>query len=332
LRFGIFLWRRGGAAGMLAAVHPFPAMISFVPRVARCFPVVASLALVCGVPAAAEEAPPSAPAAAKPLVLKVGIHDIYCAKTACECIADIAARSYDGVIAALAARGIRLEPVYLPEESDLAKGLRQGRFDAVICKPWLVTHHAGKAGAEFERVADLADPDGSATLTGVFLVPKGSAIRDLAGLAGKRVAFGQPDAYEKYHAPLRLLAEKGVRPASAVYLSSCGENLDQLMSGTVDAAVISDYALTASCAVDFAKPEDFRTIGVTPACPLTSVLVDRRKVADADRARLRAALLEVTGNKVPADLCGPGFVAAAAWSPEPAAAETAPPALSSATP
>ncbi len=317
---------------MVGGVHQFPAMIMSVTRVARCFPVVASLALAGGVAGAAEEAPPSAPAPAKPLVLKVGIHDIYCAKTACECIADIAARSYDGVVAALVTQGIRLEPVYLPEESDLAKGLRQGRFDAVICKPWLVTHHAPKAGAEFERVADLADPEGSATLTGVFLVPKGSAIRDLAGLAGKRVAFGQPDAYEKYHAPLRLLAEKGIRPAGAVYLSSCGENLDQLMSGEVDAAVISDYALTATCAVDFAKPEDFRTIGVTPACPLTSVLVDRRKVTEADRARLRAALLALAGNKVPADLCGPGFVAAVPWRPEPAAAEAAPPTLSSAKP
>lgn len=317
---------------MFGSVHHLPAMISSVTRIARCFPVVASLALVCGVAGAGEEAPPPAPAVAKPLLFKVGIHDIYCAKTACECIADIAARSYDGVVAALAARGIKVAPVYLPEESDLAKGLRQGRFDAVICKPWLVTHHAGKAGAEFERVADLADPDGSARLTGVLLVPKGSAIRDLAGLAGKRVALGQPDAYEKYHAPLRMLATKGIRPAGAVYLSSCGENLDQLMSGEVDAAVISDYALTATCAVDFAKPEDFRTIGVTAACPLTSVLVDRRKVADADRARLRAALLELAGDKAPADLCGPGFVAAAPWSPEPAAADAVLPALSSAKP
>ena len=91
------------------------------------------------------------------------------------------------------------------------------------------------------------------------------------------------------------------------------------MAGKVDAAVISSYAFTASCAVDFAKAEDFRVIAKTPEMPLTSLLVDLNKVSAADAARLQAALVAVSGDKVPADLVGKGFVLPAAWRPAPAA-------------
>ena len=87
------------------------------------------------------------------------------------------------------------------------------------------------------------------------------------------------------------------------------------MGGKVDAAVVSDYALTASCAVDFAKPEDFRTIATTEKMPLTSLMVDTNKVSAADAARLQQALLAISGDKVPADLTGKGFVAPVSWKP-----------------
>jgi phosphonate transport system substrate-binding protein len=154
-------------------------------------------------------------------------------------------------------------------------------------------------------------------MTGMVVVPVASPIKSLADLQGKRVAFGQPDSYEKHHAPLIQLASQGVKPASGSYFSSCGENLDALMGGTVDAAVISSYALTASCAVDFAKPEDFRVIARTAEMPLTSILVDLNKVPAAAATRLQQALLAVSGDKVPADLTGKGFVAPVSWRPVP---------------
>lgn len=276
----------------------------------------AAILALTAYPAAAEDPAPAA--TADPLVLKIGVNDIYCRKTACECISEIAKRSYDGVLAALAKdHGITLEFTYFMEVMDLEKAIRAKRFDGVVCKPWTALRLAGEADADFVRVVDIRDPDDQPNMTGVFLVPKDSPIRTLADLKGRRVAFGQPDSFEKYHAPLAMLGDKRISPAAALYLNSCGENLDALMSGKVDAAVVSSYALTASCAADFAKPEDFRTIATTPEMPLTSVIVDRKRIPGTKIARLREALLKLSGDKVPADLTGKGFVAPVHWQPVP---------------
>lgn len=278
---------------------------------------------------AAEETALAPPATAskesEPLVLKIGVNDIYCRKTACDCIAEIATRSYDGVLAELARQHrIKLEFTYFMEVMDLEAAIRAKRFDGVLCKPWTALRLAKQAGADFKRVADILDPDNQVNMTGIVLVPADSPIKSLADLQGKRVAFGQPDSYEKYHAPLLQLAAKGIKPGTGEYFSSCGENLDALMSGKVDAAVVSSYALTASCAVDFAKPEDFRTIAATAEMPLTSLLVDLHKVPAAAATRLQRALLAISGAKVPADLVGKGFVAPASWRPVAAEAAIAP--------
>ena len=260
----------------------------------------------------------------QPLVLKIGVNDIYCRKTACSCIKKIARRSYDGTLAMLAKDGIKLEFRYFMEVMDLDKAIKAGELDGVLCKPWTALRFAKETGADFKRVADIRDPDDKATMTGMFVVPAKSPIRKLADLEGKRLVFGQPDSFEKYHAPLRMLAAGHIKPASALYYSSCGDNLDAMMSGKVDAAVISSYAMTASCAVDFAKPEDFRTIANTEEMPLTSLMVNLKKVPAAKVARLQQALLVISGDKTPADLTGKGFVAPAPWHPEPADPSTAP--------
>ena len=260
----------------------------------------------------------------QPLVLKIGVNDIYCHKTACSCIENIAKRSYDGTLAMLAKDGIKLEFTYFMEVMDLDRAIKAGELDGVLCKPWTALRFAKETGADFKRVADIRDPDDKATMTGMFVVPTKSSIRKLADLEGKRLVFGQPDSFEKYHSPLRMLAAGHIKPASALYYSSCGENLDALMSGKVDAAVISSYAMTASCAVDFAKPEDFRTIANTEEMPLTSLMVNLKKVPAAKAARLQQALLAISGDKTPADLTGKGFVAPAPWQPEPADPATAP--------
>jgi ABC-type phosphate/phosphonate transport system substrate-binding protein len=267
---------------------------------------------------AAETAFTPAPAAAtdsQPITLKIGVNDIYCSKTACDCISEIATRSYDGVLAQLQKQQITLEFTYFMEVMDLEKAIKAKDFDGVLCKPWTSLRFNSQAGRNFKRVADILDPANQATMTGLFVTSKDSPIKTLTDLQGKRVAFGQEDSYEKYHAPLLILAGKGIHPASLSHFSSCGENLDALMSGTVDAAVISSYALTASCATDFAKPENFKTLSVTAPIPLTSVLLDLNKVPVATAARVQQALLAISGARAPKDLTGQGFVAPVSWKP-----------------
>jgi ABC-type phosphate/phosphonate transport system substrate-binding protein len=267
---------------------------------------------------AAPGATPAVGAELPPLVLKIAVNDIYCRKTACDCIGDIATRSFDGVLAELKTRHhITLEFTYFMEMFDLDKAIQAKRFDGVLSKPWTALRFAAQTGANFKRLADLLDPDNQALMTGMVITTNKSPLRSLEDLQGKRLALGQADSYEKYQAPLQLLAAKRIKSSSQVCFSSCGENLDALMAGKVDAAVISSYAFTASCAVDFAKPEDFRVIAKTPEMPLTSLLVDLNKISAVDAARLQAALVAVSGDKVPKDLVGKGFVMPASWRPAP---------------
>ena len=206
------------------------------------------------------------------------------------------------------------------EVFDLQKAVTARQFDGFLCKPWTVLQYSGKADARFKRVADIQDPANLALMNGVFLTLADSPLRTLADVQGKRIALGQTDSYEKNQAPLRMLAEKKIKPSEQVMFSSCGENLSALMDGKVDAAVVSSYALTASCAVDFAKPEQFRTLAETEKMPLTSLLVDLKKVSLTDATRLQHALLALSGDKAPKDLLGKGFVPPASWKPEPPSA------------
>ena len=267
--------------------------------------------------------PPQA-AARKPLVLKIAVNDVYCRKTACDCIGRIATRSFDSLLAELQTRHqITLDLTYFMEVFDLQQAILARQYDGVLCKPWTALQYSNKSLARFKRVADLLDPDNKASMTGVFLTLSGSPVRTLADVQGKRIALGRDDSYEKHQAPLQLLAANHLRPAQQLCFSSCSENLSALLDGKVDVAVVSSYALTASCAADFAKPEDFTTLAATATMPLASLLVDLNKVSAAEAARLQAALLEVSGAKAPPDLLGGGFVLPASWKPTPPAAADA---------
>lgn len=262
------------------------------------------------------ETPKSTAKTNSPLVLKIAVNDIYCSKTACECISEIATRDYTGVLEKLKNdHQITLEPTYFMEVFDLEKAILAGTHDGVICKPWTAYNLTKKCGADFKRVADIRDPNDKAMMTGHFVTTSKSPLKSLEDLNGKRIAFGQNDSYEKNQAPLQMLAAKNIKPGECFYFNSCGENLDALMSGKVDVAVVSSYALTASCAVDFAKPEDFKTIAQTPEMPLTSVMLDMRKVSASAAIALQNALLEISGEKTPTDLVGKGFVMPASWKP-----------------
>ena len=134
-------------------------------------------------------------------------------------------------------------------------------------------------------------------------------------LTGKHLYIGEADAYEKHAGAKRLLEQKGIKPARIDTNASCGENIGVLLDGEADAAVVSDYALSADCAVDFARPEDFRILAQTEPIPLTSLMLDMNKVAEGDSDRLAAALLALSGANAPETLLGNGFVEPAVWNP-----------------
>lgn len=259
--------------------------------------------------------PDDAAAAKNRLVLTLGVNDIYCLDSSCSCISQIAARTYGDLQQRLQdSYGIELKLVYFQEPYELEKAVRDGKFDGIICKPWFAAYSAG-SNRTFSRISDVLDIHNNQWLTGVVIVNAGSPFKTLGELAGRRVVIGQPDAYEKHYAALKIFNQAGVKPGKIYQKASCMECLGEVMDGRADAAVISDYALTADCAVDFTKPENFRILGASEKIPLTSVMLDMKKVSSADAARLKQALLAVSGDKMPKSFLSKGFVEASGWTP-----------------
>jgi len=251
-----------------------------------------------------------------PLKMLVGVNDIYCKDSSCSCIAAIATRQYAEFCRKLKETyNIELELVYFLEPYDLNRAFLAEKFDAILCKPWLVFGHPGGRSEQMLRVADLQDPQGNTRLWGIVIVPKNSALKDLGQVAGHRVAYGQSDAYEKHQGALALFQQQGIKiPADKlVEKASCLECLDLLMKGSVDAAVISNYALTADCAVDVTTPDAFRVLGKTEEIPLTSFMIDLHRVSRNDAYRVQRALLELSRNALPSSMSGGGFVQPSSW-------------------
>jgi ABC-type phosphate/phosphonate transport system substrate-binding protein len=256
-----------------------------------------------------------------PLRILLGVNEPYCAKTACKCVDFAATRDFEPLRRKLREKhGIELELRYYPGDLfELRRRVRAGDLEGAVAKPWPVLKEAREAGRDWRRVADLPGPGGDADLRGVAVVPKESPIRSWADLAGKRLAIGQADAYEKHHAALDLLRRQGVDPGRVRLLefSSCLENVGAILDGKADAAVVSDYSFDADCLVDVARLEDFRVLGRTePAIPLVSLMVDAGRVPAAAANRLRRALLGLNGDPgLGESLLGKGFERARPWSP-----------------
>ncbi|VGO14475.1 hypothetical protein PDESU_03037 [Pontiella desulfatans] len=251
-----------------------------------------------------------------PLALKIAVNDIYCTDTACFCVHDVAARGYTPTVDTLRAEhGIELEFTYFTEPYQLEEAILSGQFDGVLAKPWTALRLQRQAGAEFQRIADVLDPNDNRWLSGIVIVPADSPIQTLEELNGKHVYLGQSDAYEKHQAAKRLFELKGIKPAKVGTKASCSENIGVLLDEEADAAVISDYALSADCAVDFANPGDFRTLEHTERIPLTSLMLDMKRVGPPEAERLKKALLSISGSQADESLLGQGFVEPAPWNP-----------------
>jgi ABC-type phosphate/phosphonate transport system substrate-binding protein len=248
--------------------------------------------------------------------LKIAVNDIYCTDTACSCVHYVAARTYPETLEKLQSEyGIELELVYFSETYQLEDAIAAGEFAGALCKPWHALRHQKEAAANFRRIVDVLDPRDNRWLTGIVIVPVDSPIQSLEELEGKHLYIGQADAYEKHYAAIQLLEQNGLQPEKIDTNASCGENIGVLLDGVADAAVVSDYALSADCAADFAHPEDFRILAQTEQIPLTSLMLDMNRVSEADARRLKEALLALSGKNAPETLLGKGFVEPTPWNP-----------------
>lgn len=254
----------------------------------------------------------SSPKKDPPISLRIAVNDIYCTETACACVHDVAARDYGAVLDRLRnGYSVDLQLDYFIEPYQLEEAILSGSYDGVLSKPWFTLRLQEHNGADYVRVVDLLDPNNNQWLTGIVIVPAESPIQSLKELNGKRVYLGETDAYEKHYAAKQLFAENNIQPSILGTHASCSENIGVLLDEEADASVVSDYALSADCAVDFANPEDFRTIARTQKMPLTSLMVDQNKVDRLTISKLQKSLIHLSDE----GLLGKGFVEPAPWNP-----------------
>lgn len=252
------------------------------------------------------------------LSISLAINDTYGLNTACSCIGDLATREYGELQEILLTKyNIDLQISYFIEEFYLKDTLKSKQYDGTICKPWLAISLIPETGIQFKRIADLLDPNNNQWLKGIFIVEKDSHITEIKDITNRILVAGQQDSYEKYHSPFKTLDNMKITPLQIISKSGCTECINALLDNQADVAIISDYALTASCAVDIAHPDDFRTIYETETMPLCSVILDMSKVSDANALRLQKALLEISGDNAPASLLSRGFVLPVSWIPVP---------------
>ncbi len=269
----------------------------------------------------------TASSSSETLNLKILINDIYCKQTACGCIHEVAAREYYDLLDKLKSEhNINLEFIYCPEVFYLEDSILTQKYDGAICKPWNAVRFNKLNNLNYKRIADVVDVFDNKWLTGNFLVPKESSMQTLEDINGKVLVIGMEDAIEKFDQAkqmLDMLAAKGIKPSRVYNKSSCLENMNELIDKNAEVAVVSDYVMIASCAVDVADPEDFRVIGETERTPLTSVILDMNKVSKEDALRLQNALLALSGANSPESMLSSGFVKPENWNPVPYTENTA---------
>ena len=246
--------------------------------------------------------------------LVVGICDPLCRETASACVRASARRTYGAFAVALGEQtGLEVVLRYYKFDGQLAAAIASGKVDAAIGKTWTILRAAEASGRAFERLADLPRPDGVNELCGVFIARDDSALERLDGLTGKTVALGPEAAYEKSHAARRALDEARVKPGEIRVLDGCIPVAAAVFEREVDAGVVSSYVVDFGGLALVADASNFRVIGRTRGVPFMTFALSTTTAAP--KKKLRDALLEMSGARLPEGLLTTGFAPPRAWSP-----------------
>lgn len=229
-------------------------------------------------------------AAAGPM--RIRVTDPLAAALACHCVEGYGQRDYEGLGRFLGQQLGREVAVTFgsvaPAPEPPARGAPEPPPDLLI-GPWSqVLAEARREGWSLRPIAQLTDPDGAVTRTGVVMVPAASPAKRLEDLAGKRVLVGLAEAALEREAALALFAAYGavVEPVVAVAESSAAVAVAE---ATVAAAVLSSDTLPLIFGCGAVSPEELREIGRTGEIPGITVFAGTALPAPV-RRRLQAAL------------------------------------------
>jgi phosphonate transport system substrate-binding protein len=225
-------------------------------RTALCAAITASLAAACSTSTAVEAASaPSAPAAAPTETDDATTLVLGSVSDDAEEEAEVYQPFADHLAGVLASSGVTRGGVRVAgSEEEMADLLRTGEVDVYIDSMGGVTSvvAAGAGEAVLRRWKD-----GAPTYHSVVVVRRDSGITDLSGLAGRTLAFENPDSTDGYLLPAATLLDRGVplvRVAAAdetvadgsigyVFSGDDENTVFQVLEGTVDAGALSEEDL-----------------------------------------------------------------------------------------
>lgn len=193
------------------------------------------------------------------------------------------------------ASGMTVQVVVAPNSQAAVTRTGTVRFDAAILPLFDYLFCQDENGVE--AGLQLLRGDGLRTYHGELLVRAKDGVKDLTGLAGKRVAFVDRYSTSGFLFPAALLAAKGVKPDSA-FLGTHKAVLAELMSGRADAA--ATFAGVAS------GDDSLRVLAKTAPIPNEPVFF-RRGLDAGKRQKMIMALMQLSQTAA-----GPGHFEAVA--------------------
>lgn len=205
------------------------------------------------------------------------VMDPLAAPLSCPCVEGYAQRRYDELAQYLEDAIGRAVNLTFAEslEKALASENCHGA-DLVIGKDSVVRADAQSQKYDVIPIAQLTGKDGSATQTGLVVVPSTSKAKHIGDLKGYKILFGPAECDEKYSAPRDLLAAAGIAPPSANETetsAACSDGACKIIEWGNDvqaAAVISSYAAPLLEGCGTIEKGDLRIVGETAPVPFVT--------------------------------------------------------------
>ena len=204
--------------------------------------------------------------------------------------------------------GKPVELIVTTDYSSMIEAARFGRIDVAYFGP--LSYVLARSKAEIEAFA-VGVSRGAPTYTSVVIVPTASAIKSLADLRGRTMAYGDQASTSSHLVPRAMIQDAGLvakTDYNAVYLGAHDAVARAVEAGKVDAGALSrpifDTLVTGG-KVDGTKVRVLAETKPIPNYPMAM----QSKLTPELKAKIRAAFLDIKDADLLKNFRAEGFVA-----------------------
>ena len=204
--------------------------------------------------------------------------------------------------------GNPVELIVTTDYSSMIEAARFGRIDVAYFGP--LSYVLARSKAEIEAFA-VGVSRGAPTYTSVVIVPTASAIKSLADLRGRTMAYGDQASTSSHLVPRAMIQDAGLvakTDYNAVYLGAHDAVARAVEAGKVDAGALSRPifdTLVKGGKVDGTKVRVLAETKPIPNYPMAM----QSKLTPELKAKIRAAFLDIKDADLLKNFRAEGFVA-----------------------